>query len=142
MHIGNVEHKERINNETARWFAICVLGIRNIKRRKTTKPPCGLRYTDWECRAQRENKQRNRHESCWLRTHISPALHSPLHGKRCKHVGTHGSCVRSNNRMIQQKQGVRPPKQPNETARARRSFCPNNRMKQQWQGIRSTQITE
>jgi len=39
-----------------------------------------------------------------LRTHISPALHSPLHGKRYKHVGTHGSCVRSNNRMKQQKQ--------------------------------------
>ena len=35
-----------------------------------------------------------------------PALHSPLHGKRCKHVWTYGSCVRLNNRMKQQNQSI------------------------------------
>ena len=53
-----------------------------------------------------EDKQQNRSAVCWLRTHISPALPSPLHGERCKHVGTHGSCVRPNNRMKQQNQSI------------------------------------
>ena len=57
---------------------------------------------------------------CWLRTHISPALPSPLHENRYKHVGTHGSCVRLNNRIKKQKQDVRPLKQPNETTKQSR----------------------